>query len=334
MNLIPFPNDASSLAHLPPHPQARTDDEWLQGYREEMNERGLSSETIRAYTRAFRDFLTWIHTMPGGERGFYPALVTKTAIKEYFAGLKPDYSISHQIKVKAALSLALDYFGVEGDPVAGQPLKYVNIPPEPILQPKRLTKRQRFILKTLNDQYSSPRNNAMFQCGMYAAFRVSELADLNMKDIKLSKVKMEVTIGVKNEKRRTITLPPEARHALEYYLYSDHPQARRNSKFAESSDYVFLSQRGGKLTENAIDRWFKELVKKAPVDQYEEVKDVNWHRLRHDVAHRLLDKGMRPEELAIFLGHIKKDGTPSLQTTTRYTMPSADDISAQLLAFD
>lgn len=335
MNIIPFPGDSSSLAPMMPHPKSKPDEEWLAGFVEEMQERNKSKETIREYSRELKKFMQWVQTMPGGERGFYPALFTKTAAKEYFSELKKNgFSIQSQNKVKSALSMAIKYFAVQGDPLEVNPLDYIKIPAQAILQQKRLTKRQRFILKNLNDQFSGPREQAMFSVGMYAAFRVSEVADFRISKIQMSRTRMQVTIGVKNEQERTITLPPEARRAVEFYLYSDHPQARRQSKYAGESDYVFLSQRGSKMTNNAVNRWFTSLLKKAPVDQYEEIKEISWHDLRHDTAHRLLDDGWSESEISIFMGHIRRDGSPSLQTTARYTMPSAEDISARLLEFE
>src|SRR5713101_10187472 len=68
---------------------------------------------------------------------------------------------------------------------------------------------------------------------------------------------------------------------------------------------------------------FKQLKATAIEAEASFIRDVTFHDLRHDFAHRAkkearLDDG----ELAVYLGHITKRGTPAIQTTARYTQPS------------
>src|SRR5437879_791422 len=52
-------------------------------------------------------------------------------------------------------------------------------------------------------------------------------------------------------------------------------------------------------------------------DQWEEIADLSFHDLRHDFAHRARDAGWSLEEVAYYLGHVTKKGTPAIQTTVR-----------------
>ncbi len=53
--------------------------------------------------------------------------------------------------------------------------------------------------------------------------------------------------------------------------------------------------------------------------------------LRHDFAHRAKkEAGLDDGELAVYLGHITKRGTPAIQTTARYTQPSMDQVREKL----
>ncbi len=59
--------------------------------------------------------------------------------------------------------------------------------------------------------------------------------------------------------------------------------------------------------------------------------EVTFHDLRHDFAHRAKkEAGLDDGELAVYLGHVTKRGTPAVQTTARYTQPSMDQIREKL----
>jgi integrase len=47
------------------------------------------------------------------------------------------------------------------------------------------------------------------------------------------------------------------------------------------------------------------------------VVELSFHDLRHDFAHRAREAGLTLEEVAYYLGHVTKKGTPAIQTTTR-----------------
>jgi len=64
--------------------------------------------------------------------------------------------------------------------------------------------------------------------------------------------------------------------------------------------------------------------------EWEIIHDVTYHDLRHDVAHRCRDACWRIEEVAYYLGHVTKKGTPAIGTTARYTQVSREDVRAKL----
>ncbi len=49
---------------------------------------------------------------------------------------------------------------------------------------------------------------------------------------------------------------------------------------------------------------------------------VTFHDLRHNFAHRAREAGWTLDEVAYYLGHIIKKGTPAIQTTVWYTQSS------------
>lgn len=279
--------------------------------------------------------MEWSLTMPGGEDGFYPQLLTRTATKEYFNYLKKEgYSVSHQVKVKSTLKQVVEYFE-ELDFTIQNPLKYIHIPIQPLKSGRKLSDRQRYILKTLVEREGSARGAAVFALGYHVGCRVSDVAHLRLEDVKISTKQAELLVGYKNDKKRQIPISNEARGALFHYLYRDEPGCRKQSRYAEQSEYVFVSKRGDQLTEDGINIWFNKLKKEARVDWYEEIKDISWHDLRHDFAHRKReDEDWTLEQLGYYLGHVTKSGDVAIQSTARYTMPTIQGLKDKLNEFD
>jgi len=112
-------------------------------------------------------------------------------------------------------------------------------------------------------------------------------------------------VGHKGGKWRDIDLVNEARKPLYDYLQASGDPSR---------DYVFLSQRSARLTEEGIHHWFRTLKARATKDQWEHIAELTFHDLRHDFAHRAREAGWSLEEVAYYLGHVTKKGTPAIQT--------------------
>ena len=65
-------------------------------------------------------------------------------------------------------------------------------------------------------------------------------------------------------------------------------------------------------------------------DEYVIIKDITFHDLRHDFAHRARSAGWGLEEIAVYLGHQTRDGLPAITTTARYTLPSRKQLKKRL----
>lgn len=113
----------------------------------------------------------------------------------------------------------------------------------------------------------------------------------------------------------------EARKPLYEYL--------RTSGEADRT-YVFPSQRSDRLTEEGIHYLFRTLKARATKDQWAYIHDLTFHDLRHDFAHRARQAGWSLEEVAYYLGHMTKKGTPAIQTTARYTQVSREQVKEKL----
>jgi integrase len=129
-------------------------------------------------------------------------------------------------------------------------------------------------------------------------------------------------VGYKGDKARDIDLLNAVRKPLATYL-------QRGGRDPESP-FAFTSQREDRLSEAGIHHWFRTLKAQATAAQWPLIATITFHDLRHDFAHRAREAGWSLEEVAYYLGHVTKKGTPAIQTTARYTQVSREQVKAKL----
>jgi site-specific recombinase XerC len=318
-NILPFPQHASNL--------------WIEEYaRAELS--GKNEATRDAYLRILRQVTAWVAQLPGSEGQFHPKFLTKTAFGDYMDELKDQgYSTSHQERVKTVVNGFANWLIAQGE-LRANPTRGITIAPQALLAPRELHKHQRVVLRNLVERVRNLRGTAMFALGYWAGCRVSDVSYLLMEHTQVGPKVGKLRVGHKGEKYRDIMLLNTAREPLYEYLLK--------GKRARESHYVFTSQRetlpvpegeldGWRLGEAAIHEWFKQFKAMATEAEASFIHDVTFHDLRHDFAHRAKkEAGLDDGELAVYLGHITKRGTPAIQTTARYTQPSMDQIREKL----
>ena len=273
--------------------------------------------TLVSYSRALDAFLLWLKKLTDEE--FQPEQFTKTAVETYFTELEQRYSVSYRTLVKAALSGFANWL-VDEDLLRRNPTHNLHIEAQPQLAPRVLTEPQRFILKQLVERADDRRADALFALGYYAGCRVSDVSWLTLEDTHLSARSGWIRVGYKGGKFREIDLAQPVRHALQVYLHDR----------TADSPFVFPSQRADRLSEAGIHHWFRNLKTSANAKDYAEIEAISYHDLRHDFAHRVREAGWNLEEIAYYLGHITKRGTPAIQTTVRYTQVGREQVKAKL----
>lgn len=129
-----------------------------------------------------------------------------------------------------------------------------------------------------------------------AGLRVGEAVNLRIRDINFD----ELTIHLKNAKGKKdrITIFPEKLKADLHEL----------TALQHGNEYVFESERGGKLTERTAQAIFEKALKKAKIQ-----KDASFHCLRHSFATHLLENGVDVRYVQELLGH------QNIRTTQLYT---------------
>jgi site-specific recombinase XerD len=302
-------------------PESRDHTTWIAVYSEAC----LSQKnpgTADVYRRILRDFFLWLAESFGSSPSFFPQL-TRSTVEIYLNGLeKTGYSLSHRVRVKSVLCNFCQWLIDEQGVLKRNPARSLDLPAQQVLAPRVLSEKQRLILRTLVEQAEDLRGEALFALGYWAGCRVSDVAHLLVEHTHVGPKIGWLHVGYKGGKFRDIDLLNQARRPLYEYLV----HGGRDPE----SPYTFTSQRHQQLTEAGIHHWFRALKQRATQDQWEKIVNLSFHDLRHDFAHRAREAGWTLEEIAYYLGHVTKRGTPAIQTTARYTQVSREQVREKL----
>jgi site-specific recombinase XerD len=308
-------------SNLVPVPQFGNE-AWIESYHQESLTK-LDGATVDAYLRILRQFTEWVAKRPGHAKRFQPEQLTTTIVEGYLTSLKEQgYSVSHRTRVKSVIKHFCQWLIDEKETLKRNPTSRIEIKVQQQLAPRVLEPDQRLILRNLVEKADDLRGEALFALGYWAGCRVSDVAHLLMEHTHVGPKIGWLHVGHKGEKFRDIDLLNEARRPLYDYI-------RHGGREKESS-YVFTSQRSLHLTEDGIHYWFRTLKQHATSEEWELIKNLSFHDLRHDFAHRAREAGWTLEEIAYYLGHVTMKGTPAIQTTVRYTQVSRAHVKEKL----
>jgi len=129
-----------------------------------------------------------------------------------------------------------------------------------------------------------------------SGLRVSEVVNLKVKDVDINNLTLHIK-KAKGKKDRITVIPEKIKNDLEMMI---------NSR--DSNEYVFTSERGGKLTTRTAQKIFTNAMKKAKIK-----KEATFHSLRHSFATHLLENRVDIRYVQELLGH------QNIRTTQRYT---------------
>lgn len=129
-----------------------------------------------------------------------------------------------------------------------------------------------------------------------AGLRVSEIVNLEVKDIDLDNRLINVRGGKGNKDRVTI-LPSKLEKLLKSVV-----------TYKSKDDFVFESERGGNLTTRTLQKVFEKGIALAKIN-----KDATFHSLRHSFATHLIEQGTDIRYIQYLLGH------NNIRTTQIYT---------------
>ncbi|KKT34379.1 MAG: Integrase [Parcubacteria group bacterium GW2011_GWA2_44_12] len=164
---------------------------------------------------------------------------------------------------------------------------------------------ERIINATLNAKY-----RLMIALGYGCGLRVSEVVALKVADLDIDELVLHLK-GAKGKKDRISVLPGKLQNDL------------RNLIFGKNGDdFVFDSNRGGKLTTTSLQKMFRKSLEKAHVS-----KPATFHSLRHSFATHLLENGVDVRYVQELLGH---QNIRTTQVYTHVTNPQIKNIKSPL----
>ena len=145
------------------------------------------------------------------------------------------------------------------------------------------------------------RDKAVMELFYSSGLRVSELSNTHLTDIDLNGGL--ITVTGKGRKTRVLPIGRKASLAIREWL-----RIRCDFIKADSSDWIFLSERGGRFTERAIQYALEAQARRIGIAQH-----LHPHLLRHCFASHLLESSQDLRAVQELLGHA------SISTTQIYT---------------
>lgn len=263
--------------------------EWLQSA-----EQDLSSSTVRSYVADLNQFFSKYNSFTRRNiENFKNDMQCKLAVvslNRKFSSLKSyNRYLIHKGLVNEMLVKDSDQVDIQS---IGNPTKVAK---DDVVDFLQAVKKKPSRLKV--------RNIAMIYLMANTGLRREEVCNLKLDGLKRTNKGYILETYGKENKVREVGLNDLAVKVVENYL-----KVRNKSKYADSK-YLFLSQRGEKLTVSAIN------------DVFEFYGDINPHALRHNYATTML------EEEILTLPELKNQmGHKSINTTYLYTHARQDVI--------
>jgi tyrosine recombinase XerC len=271
----------------------------LGGYRRELETRGASPATLRAYGRDLLELAAW-----ATGRGREPGTLAYRDLRAYAAVLSGRGLAKSSVARKLAASRGFHGHLVRTGAATENPAELLPTPKRDSRLPRVLGPDQ---VAALLDRIParSPlevRDRALFEVAYSCGLRAEEMVTLDAEDLDFESETVRVT--GKGAKTRVLPIGEPAQDALRRYLDTARPAlAARESEAA-----LFLSVRGRRLSSSDVRRRLSKWVREAAV-----AGRVSPHTLRHSFATHMLEGGADLRSIQELLGHA------SVSTTQIYT---------------
>ena len=264
-------------------------------------EKRLAANSVESYERDLTDFLEYLDSC-----GSCITQADSVNVSEYVIHLSKDRNFSDRSLARSISSLRGFFkFLLEDDYIIPEMLEILEPVKLKESLPVFLTYEELQKLFSVVDT-STPsgfRDRTMLEMFYSSGLRVSELVDLKIGNVYRSK-QLLLVFG-KGSKERVVPYSDDAARYLHEYLDRMRHTLMKKGDFNE---YVFINNRGGRLTRQGVWKKLKEFAALAGI-----TKDISPHKLRHTFATHLLEGGADLRSVQTLLGHA------SINTTEIYT---------------
>ena len=270
---------------------------YLSEYLEYLKyQKNYSDETIHSYSIDIEEFLDYINS-----ECINICEVGYDVVKAWLINLDEKKNKSTTVSRKISSLRGFYKYLINNKVIDSNPFSLVSLPKKERHLPRF------FYYNELEEMFQVPKlNTALGQRDrlllemLYATgVRVSELVNIKVSDINGE----EIRVLGKGNKERIVEFGDYAESILELYLNEGY-----KSLNVKKSEYLFLNNRGGKLTTRGVRYILDNIINKTTID-----KKISPHMLRHTFATHLLNEGCDLLTVQELLGH------ESLTATSIYT---------------
>ena len=258
-------------------------------------ERGLSSNSIKAYKTDIKKFVLWLSC--SNKPSFIK--ICESDLNEYIAFMFKNKLSSSSVNRNISSIKAFYLFLIKRKIIMISPAAEIITPKKERYLPTSMSELE--VEKLLNSPKSliriEIRDKAMIEMLYATGMRISELVNLKLNNVDTNRCVVKV-LG-KGSKERLIPFGENALEALNLYL---------NIRPSSNSKEVFLSNRKRRLSRVAFWQRIKTYLKRENLKL-----SISPHTLRHAFATHLLNRGADLRSVQLLLGH------SDLSTTQIYT---------------
>ena len=262
-------------------------------------EKGLSKNTIQSYESDIYQLYQWNISKNKKRITEIKKIDTSQYISYLFSQNLKSTSVNRKISsLKTFFNFLLKKKLINVNPFADQ-----IMPKKPISLPKSISEDD--VVKLLDapkpDSLIGLRDKAMLELLYASGVRISELVNIKFSDLDLERNIIKV-FG-KGSKERLVPFGEDAAQCISAYI-----DERKKNKDIASIKYIFLNNRGSKISRHAFWHRLKEYCLVIGLK-----RDISPHTLRHAFATHLLNRGADLRSVQVLLGH------SDLSTTQIYT---------------
>ena len=294
----------------------------MTAYLSDLKVSSKSVATYTQYTQVLTDFGEWLKDKHGEE---YGADVTPLMISEYkqelFAhGVKANTVLHYFTLIKAFFKWTIDN-GFYNE----QPIKKTAMPAAEQIQHDIPTLDEINLLLSgkippHSKRATLRRNRAIVTLFIQSGLRVSELCNLQIKDLDFKNSNVFVDHG-KGNKSRYAPFPAPAQRSMTEYL-NERKRAQRIA-FLKPCDYVFIGDDKDKpLTRQGVTKLVRGYVQRLTGHD-----GIGSHDLRHAAASIWDDRGANIRDVQKALGHSKVETTERVYVQILDKKKAAETIS-------
>lgn len=266
----------------------------LQKIERELKIKNYSSKTIKSYLYGLREYFSF-------KANNYPELDQEN-IRNFLLHCEQN-QISPQSRNLFLTAIKFYYRNVARN------LQKIEI--QSAKKPKSLpVVLSRVEIRKIIESPRNPKHKLLLSLAYGAGLRVSEVISLKVQDLDLDELTIHIK-QAKGQKDRISVIPGSIADELRNLVAGK-----------ANNDFVFASERGGKLTTRMAQKVFENALQVSGIK-----KDATFHSLRHSFATHLLENGTDVRYVQELLGH---QNIRTTQIYTQVTNPQLKNIKSPL----